>query len=127
MHIANRIEELKARVKEMTSDNFHRIGRDRNLEAMLADTVEVVEALSRIHATVLASQIQRLELKDGDALIVKLGDPNTGWIPGAEAEKYVLGLVTELLAAMKVNAPALVYHYGIDLSVIKRDVELQRL
>ena len=50
------------------------------LEAMK----DALALLARSERTTIIHAIQKLELKPGDVLFVKLGDPATGWIPSQE-------------------------------------------
>ena len=52
---------------------------------------------------------------------MKLGDRQTGWIPGPEEERKVHELFQDLLAQLDLDIPVLTYHYGIELETIQQN------
>ena len=64
--------------------------------------------------------LQKVELKEGDILVVKLGDPSSGWIPSPQDEKRILELMGQVLTerGLENKVSCLVYHYGIDFVVV---------
>lgn len=76
---------------------------------------QVVEAHAKDLVAGPIRELARLNVQPGDVLLVKLGDPATGWIPGPEAEARIL----ELLKAADLSVPAIVWNYAIDVSSIR--------
>lgn len=105
---------------------------DETVRALLHDVVEAPAnadpraLLRKISTAVLhlaeqsAQQVQKLDLSPGDTLVVKLGNPQTGWIPGPEHEKAAketfLRAIKEMGLEGKVSLA--VVHYGHFLEVI---------
>lgn len=83
---------------------------------------DVFALLASTHVTLLKAEVVKLELKPGDALILKLGDRATGWIPDATQELRTLWLVEQLLKELKLDVPVMVHHYGFDVEVVRPEM-----
>ena len=62
---------------------------------------------------VFVDAIEKLDIKPGDVLIAKLGDPASGWIPGPEHEEHILKLFKEAVLDREIDATCLVYNYAV--------------
>jgi hypothetical protein len=82
---------------------------DATLEAAHEADNHLRELIAKSPAFI--TEIVKLDVKPGDVLIAKLGDPNTGWIPGPEHEEKLLELFKE--ATIDLGASCFVYHYGV--------------
>lgn len=88
--------------------------------AALSAVIDALEALRLEYKTYVSMVVQKLELKPGDVVLVKLGDPMTGWIPPPESEVRALELFT---AAFKNNnianeVCAVIWNYGLNVEVL---------
>ena len=102
--------------------------------ASLEDALDAIEALNaqvspareRTPADVIES-ISLLPIKKGDILVVKLGDKNTGWIPGPEAEQRAIELFSDAMAqAGHAEDITMVFcHYGHELEIIRGATEVR--
>lgn len=63
----------------------------------------------------LVHAVQKLDIRPGDTLLVKLGDPAHGWVPSAEQERHVL----ELIEALTPEVRALVYNWSIEAATLR--------
>ncbi len=89
---------------------------EKTLVGLLADVTDMIEDLAANQIALTKAAVQQLELKEGQGIIVKLGDPTAGWIPGPDHEKRILELFDMLIneeLGLK-NVPVLVYHYGME-------------
>lgn len=89
--------------------------RDLAQDALL----HAVKHLADMQVGLIRSQLEKLQLKDGDGLVVKLGDPTIGWIPGPEQQDRMLKLVTTWVSELGYDVPVLVYHYGAEFEVLR--------
>lgn len=72
--------------------------------------------------------INKLELHNGDVLVVRIGDRNCGWIPGVDQEQRTIELFSDALAheGLADKVTLLVCHYGHELEVIRDAASVRR-
>jgi small ligand-binding sensory domain FIST len=68
----------------------------------------------------LVHQVEKLRLEPGDLLLVKMGDPQTGWIPAPENVERLQDLLTEAFdrAGVDAKVSAVLWNYAIETKVI---------
>jgi hypothetical protein len=89
---------------------------------ILNDLIRTIEILANTQKLLITTEVEKLQLKNGDALVVKLGDRNVGWIPGPDDQQRAEKLFNALMKELKLDVPVLVYHYGVELQTIQRDL-----
>ena len=81
----------------------------------------LIDAVQAVDTTALvADSIQKLELKPGDVVFVKLGDPATGWIPGQESVDRLKSLFELALDQAGVNnkVSVVLWNYAANVEVV---------
>jgi len=86
---------------------------------------EHADALSQqLGALDFVHQISKLELKDGDLLALKMGDPAAGWIPAPEDSAKVAKLYRDALDVIEEQTGTRVrliwHHYGVDPHIARK-------
>jgi len=91
------------------------------LERRVAELETSLQALHRQHARNIVHDIQSLRVEAGDIVVVKLGDPAVGWIPGPDAFQATTEAFADALS--KVGAEGdidlIVCDYGHNIEVVK--------
>ena len=117
MNLNDHLRQLRESLQKMQGHS------NAEIVDALRDVARILDVFSDQQKLLVTTEIQKLQIKEGDALIVKLGDRATGWIPAPEAEKQAMELFTDLMQSMKLDVPVLVYHYGVELETIQRDLK----
>lgn len=122
--ISQLIREAKATIEQRTKDSQFFIGRDRILEGCVHNLVQAVEKLSELNTTLATATLEKLELKPGDVVVLKLGDSALGWIPGPESEARILELFSEAfkIAGIDDKVSAVIWNYALQTEVLRVDM-----
>lgn len=122
MELTDLLNRTRDVMTQKIADRMHRIGRDSDLEEVVADLIRALEIVADTQRLLIRTEVEKLQLGPYDALIVKLGDRESGWIPGPDQEAYAKQLFDQLAKELGWKGPILVYHYGVELEVIQRDL-----
>ena len=93
---------------------------DEETWSLLRDLSAAVAYLADVPPAV--ESLQRLDVKDGDIVLVRIGDPETGWIPGKEHEDRARELFEQAFKDSGVKATVIVYHYAVSIETIRADL-----
>ena len=120
--LGENLEGLRAILNSMKSHREATHARANETSEAIECIERALTIMSDTTKLLVTTEIEKLQLKPGDAHIVKLGDRATGWMPGPEQEDHAKRLFSELIGAMKLDVPVLVYHYGVELETIQKDL-----
>lgn len=68
----------------------------------------------------ISGEVERLSIRDGDILVLFLGEPSTGWIPDEKSEAKTLKHFNEALLARGLKDFTIITtHYGVRPLVIR--------
>lgn len=120
--LGENLEGLRAVLNQMKTHTEATHARANETSVAIEFIERALTIMSDTTKLLVTTEIEKLSLKPGDALIVKLGDRAAGWIPGPEQEDNAKRLFGELMTQMKLDIPVLVYHYGVELETIQKDL-----
>ena len=90
---------------------------------VLADTLAALEEVAAMQHILMTTELQRVDLKPDEFLMVKIGDRATGWIPDPSHEQRLLELLAQVALEVPSASPYLVYHYGVEAAAGKVTAE----
>lgn len=112
----NENEEL-GRLTDRKTGQENQMNKDK-------DPIEITEydhafKVNEPKETTLLHTLEKLDLKEGDILVAKLGDPELGWIPGPEHESKIFDLLSQAIEHTKTKGVSLLlWNYALDLDII---------
>lgn len=94
--------------------------RELELQVALQRVYDVVAQLAQNQLVLATAVTQKLELREGDVLLVKLGDPAMGWIPAPEASTEVAELFRKAFeqAGVSNRVSVVLYNYALSAEVV---------
>jgi hypothetical protein len=133
MTLADRLQGIDTSIKRITEARRQRtegVGAafTKAGEALDAETWSLIQdmagAIRELQVRPPAvDSIERIQPEEGDILLVKLGDKNTGWIPSPEHEGTALTLWNKALRerGLEDKVSVLIYHYGMCVETIRKE------